>query len=186
MSTVLSTDVATLPELLRVRAGELGDARFVRDAHQAWTYAEFADRVAQVAAGLRARGVGEGDVVGVVLPNSPHYLEVWWAILWLGATFNPVNPALTSREAVGILSDSGAVCVVCSPEARDGLEEHRAELPALREIIVAEGADPLAALRGDGTAGEPAAADGETLAALVYTSGTTGRPKGAMLTHANL
>jgi long-chain acyl-CoA synthetase len=186
MSTVLSTDVATLPELLRVRAGELGDARFVRDAHQAWTYAEFADRVAQVAAGLRARGVGEGDVVGVILPNSPHYLEVWWAILWLGATFNPVNPALTSREAVGILSDSGAICVVCSPEARDGLEEHRAELPALREIIVAEGDDPLAALRGDGSAGEPAAADGETLAALVYTSGTTGRPKGAMLTHANL
>ena len=186
MSTVLSTDVTTLPELLRVRAGELGDARFVRDAHQEWSYAEFAGRVAQVAGGLRARGVGQGDVVGVILPNSPHYLEAWWAILWLGATFNPVNPALTAREAVGILSDSGATCVVCTPEARDGLEAHRPELPALREIVVAEGDDPLASLRADGTVDEPAAADGQALAALVYTSGTTGRPKGAMLTHANL
>ena len=186
MSSVLSTDVATLPELLRTRADELGDAHFVRDAHQQWSYAQLAERVAQVAAGLRARGVGEGDVVGVVLPNSPHYLEVWWAILWLGATFNPVNPALTAREAAGILSDSGAICVVCTPESAAGLEEHRADLPALREIVVADGEDPLTSLRGDGTVAEPATIDADALAALVYTSGTTGRPKGAMLTHANL
>ena len=76
-----------------------------------WTYAEFAGRVAEVAAGLRAAGVRRGDVVGVVLPNSPEYLEVWWAILWLGATFNPVNPVLTAREAAQILADSGATTV---------------------------------------------------------------------------
>jgi long-chain acyl-CoA synthetase len=185
MSDVLSTDVQTLPELLRVRADELGDARFVRDAHQEWSYAEFAQRVSEVAAGLRELGVGQGDVVGVVLPNSPHYLEVWWAILWLGATFNPVNPALTPREAAGILSDSGAVCVVCSPEAAESLEELRDELPALRELVIAGEEDPIAALRGAGTVGEPAGIDGGTLASLVYTSGTTGRPKGAMLSHAN-
>ena len=97
MSRALSTDARTLPELLRTRAAEIGAERFVRDAHQEWTYAEFAGRVAEVAGGLRELGVKEGDVVGVVLPNSPHYLEVWWAILQLGAVFNPVNPALTSR-----------------------------------------------------------------------------------------
>jgi len=183
---VLSTEIQTLPELLRTRAAELGDARFVRDADQEWSYAELTHRVAQVAAGLRARGVGRGDVVGVVLPNSPHYLEVWWAILWLGATFNPVNPALTAREAVGILSDSGAVCVVATPEAAAGLRERGHELPALREIVVAEGPDPMASLRGEGTIDEHAPVQGSDLAALVYTSGTTGRPKGAMLSHANL
>jgi long-chain acyl-CoA synthetase len=186
MSGVLSTEIGTLPALLRLRADELGDAPFVRDAHQDWSFAEFEHRVSEVAAGLRARGVGQGDIVGVVLPNSPHYLEVWWAILWLGATFNPVNPALTAREAVGILADSGAVCVVCTPEAAVGLREHGAELPALREIVVAEGADAAAALRGAATVDDHAPIQANQLAALVYTSGTTGRPKGAMLTHANL
>jgi long-chain acyl-CoA synthetase len=185
MSSVLSTEVQTLPELLRLRAEELGDTRFVRDAERDWSYAELAGRVAEVAAGLRARDVGQGDVVGVVLPNSPHYLEVWWAVLWLGATFNPVNPALTSREAAGILSDSGAMCVVCTPEAAAGLEERRDELSALRELVAVDGADPAAALRGEGAVEEPARVEPGDVASFVYTSGTTGRPKGAMLTHAN-
>jgi long-chain acyl-CoA synthetase len=186
MSDVLATDVRSLPELLRVRAGELGDEPFVRDASQRWSYAEFAHRVRTVAAGLRARGVREGDVVGVVLPNSPHYLEVWWGILWLGATFNPVNPALTPRELAGILADSGASCVVGTPEAAARLGERRHELPRLRELVVADGADPLAGLRSDGTVDDHARLQGGELAGLLYTSGTTGRPKGAMLTHANL
>jgi long-chain acyl-CoA synthetase len=185
MSAVLSTDVRTLPELLRVRAAELGDEPFVRDAYQDWSYAEFAHRVTEVAAGLRASGVGEGDVVGVILPNSPHFLEVWWATLWLGATFNPVNPALTAREAVGILEDSGAVCVVCTAEAAAGLSEHRDKLPSLREVVIAEVPDQAAALRGHGTVDEPARVHPRDLAHLVYTSGTTGRPKGAMLAHEN-
>ncbi|HEX5608647.1 MAG TPA: AMP-binding protein [Solirubrobacterales bacterium] len=187
MKGTLTTEVENLPQLLRARAAEIGEERFVRDAHQEWTYAEFAGRVAEVAAGLRELGVGEGDVVGVILPNSPHYLEVWWGILWLGAVFNPVNPALTSREAVGILADSGASVVVCTPEAAAGLEEARDELPALREIVVAaEGTDPAAPLRGRGSVADPAAIAPDAISSFVYTSGTTGRPKGAMQTHRNL
>src|SRR5262245_19217340 len=78
MSELLSTEVGTLPELLRLRARELGDTRFVRDARQEWSYAEFVHRASQMAAGLRELVVRRGDVVGVILPNSPHYLEVWW------------------------------------------------------------------------------------------------------------
>jgi acyl-CoA synthetase (AMP-forming)/AMP-acid ligase II len=185
MYRALTTDIENLPELLRVRAGEIGEERFVRDANLEWTYAEFAHRVGEVAAGLRELGVEQGDVVGVVLPNSPHFLEVWWAILWLGGIFNPVNPVLTSREAVGILADSEAKVVVCTPEVAAGLEERRDELPALREIVAAEGSDPAAPLRGRGTVDEHASIRGEDLASFVYTSGTTGRPKGAMLGHAN-
>jgi len=188
MTGVLATDVASLPELLRTRAHELGDSPFVRDAHVEWSYGELTRRVTEVAGGLRSRGVGRGDVVGVVLPNGPEYLEVWWAILWLGAVFNPVNPALTGREALGILSDSGAVCVVCDPKAADALRDHRGELPALRELVVVDrdGGDPLAALRGgDGPVTEPVAVGWDDLASIIYTSGTTGRPKGAMLSHGN-
>jgi long-chain acyl-CoA synthetase len=186
---VLSTEIETLPELLRVRAAELGDARFVRDARQAWSYAEFAHRVTEIAAGLRARGIGPGDVVGVVLPNGMEYLEVWWAVLWSGAVFNPVNPDLTVREAVGILADSGAVAIVCRAERTLDFAAVRDDLPAVRELIGvtagADAADPLAALRGDGLLEEPAPVRADDLMSLVYTSGTTGRPKGAMLSHRN-
>ena len=59
----LRTEVQSLPELLLTRAGEIGDERFVRDAHREWSYAEFAGRVAECAAGLRELGVKQGDVV---------------------------------------------------------------------------------------------------------------------------
>jgi long-chain acyl-CoA synthetase len=185
-SAVLSVDVATLPELLQTRAHELEEAPFIRDKAVAWSYGEFAHRVGQVAGGLRALGVGRGDVVAIVLPNGPEFLEAWWALLWLGGVFNPVNPALTGREAVGILADSGASVVVCEQTTVTALEEHRAELPALREIVVVDrgAADPLETLRTDSIA-EPAAVRADDLCSLIYTSGTTGRPKGAMLSHGN-
>jgi len=187
MTAVLSTDVATLPELLHRRAQELGDATLVRDAEVTWSYGEFARRVTEIAGGLRAIGVGRGDVVGVILPNGPEYLEVWWAILWLGAVFNPVNPQLTGREAAGILEDSGAMTVVCRAETAAALEEHRDALPALRHVVVAgDGAgDPLEPLRRDRAVTEPESLARGELASLVYTSGTTGKPKGAMLSHGN-
>jgi long-chain acyl-CoA synthetase len=178
MTAHLSTDVSTLPDLLLRRAGELPDAPFLRHANARWTYGDFGHRVTQVAAGLREAGVGKGDVVGVILRNSPEYLEVWWGILWLGAVFNPVNPDLTGREAAGILADSGATTVVCSEEAAAALQEH--DLPALRQVIT-----DIDSLRGSGTVDVPAPIEPGALASLVYTSGTTGRPKGAMLSHAN-
>jgi long-chain acyl-CoA synthetase len=187
MAGVLSTETQTLPELLRTRAAELGDARFVRDHRVAWSYAEFHHRVTEVAAGLRAAGVQRGDVVGVVLRNGPEYLEAWWAILWLGAVFNPVNPDLTLREALGILEDSGARTILCESARAADFESARPELPALRELIAVDqqAADPLAALRAHGTVADEAGVAPDDLMSLVYTSGTTGRPKGAMLSHRN-
>jgi long-chain acyl-CoA synthetase len=187
MTSVLSTESLTLPELLRARGAELAEEPFVRDGRVAWRYGEFSDRVTEIAGGLRALGVGYGDVVGVVLRNGPEYLEVWWAILWLGAVFNPVNPELTATEAAGILGDSGACVVVCDASLAAQLDERRDQLPGLRELVVADQslADPLAALRGAGAVEEPERVRADDLASLVFTSGTTGRPKGAMLTHGN-
>src|SRR5262249_45659448 len=168
MPTVLSTESETLPELLRVRAAELGDEQFVRDARTAWSYEEFARRVTEVAGGLRSLGVGQGDVVGVVLRNGPEYLEVWWAILWLGAVFNPVNPELTVGEAAGILEDSGACIVVCGGALGEELEERRDQLPELREIVVVDQTDPdpVALLRGSGAVLAPMDVSADELASL--------------------
>ena len=187
MSAALSIYPDTLTELLQVRAGELGDAPFMRDSETVWSYREFARRVSEVAAGLQAVGVEPGDVVAIILPNCLEYLEAWWGVLWAGAVFNPVNPAFTGREAAQILSDSGASVVICRTEFAEALERHRAELPALRRVVTvaARPDDPLRALRGSGSLAEPVGVDSDALAHLVYTSGTTGRPKGAMLSHAN-
>jgi long-chain acyl-CoA synthetase len=187
VTKALSTEFSTLPELLRIRAAELDDSRFLRDSHVEWSYSSFAQRVTEIAAGLRAAGVRRGDVVGVVMRNAPEYLEVWWAILWLGAVFNPVNPDLTIREATQILSDSGAKLAVCHEHAASRVRTDDPLLPALHDVISVDHAaeDPLAELRRDGALHDPAEVAPQDLAALVYTSGTTGRPKGAMLSHGN-
>jgi long-chain acyl-CoA synthetase len=188
MTTVLSTAPSSLPELLQTRAHELGDAPFLRSVAVEWTYGEFASRVREIAAGLRAVGVRRGDVVGVVLRNGPEYLELWWAILWLGAVLNPVNPDLTGRETAEILGDSGARTVVCDEEAATALAARRPQLAALAQVIAVaqHSEDPLEILRGVGTIADPEPVEPHDLAALLYTSGTTGRPKGAMLSHRNL
>jgi long-chain acyl-CoA synthetase len=187
MTAALSIRPKTLTELLRVRAGELAEATFVRDSTIEWSYAVFAERVMEIAGGLRARGLQRGDVAALILPNCPEFLESWWGILWAGGVFNPVNPAFTGREAAQILGDSGAKIVICTPEMAAALESHRSELRAMREVIAvrARPDDPLADLRNQGSLDDPVEVEPGDLAHLVYTSGTTGRPKGAMLSHGN-
>ncbi len=155
------------------------------------TYAEMAVGAAALAAGLRRRGLGRGDVVGLLSYNCPEFLEVLFAANHLGAIAMPVNWRLAAPEVRFILEHSGARALFCDREhvdladaATEGLGE-----PAVRACV----ADPsprgwtaLAALRAeDEDAGwEPAAPD--DVHRLMYTSGTTGHPKGVMITHANL
>src|SRR5439155_9318122 len=87
----------TLTALRKTRADGLGDETFVREAALRWSYGEFGRRVREIAAGLRELGVGHGDVVSIILPNCPAFLEAWWGVLWAGCAFNPANPAFTWR-----------------------------------------------------------------------------------------
>ena len=161
----------TLPELLRLRAQELGDAPLLHWRDEFVSYAQFDAATDAVAAGLAARGIGHGDVVSVFAANSPAFLEAWWAILKLGAVFNPVNAQYTADEAGYVVRHAGARLAVCGPEQAGRLQG----LP----IVTTD------ALPGAGGGAPDASVAPGDLAALVYTSGTTGRPKGAMLTHAN-
>ncbi|MEA2303101.1 MAG: long-chain acyl-CoA synthetase, partial [Solirubrobacteraceae bacterium] len=139
---------------------------------------------ARIAGLLAERGVGPGDRVGVMLPNVPYFAVVYYGILRLGAVVVPMNVLLKAREAGFYLSDPGARVVFAwhdfAEAARAGAEEAGAEL-----ILVEPGGfEQLVA----GAPAREAVADrdGDDTAVILYTSGTTGTPKGAELTHDNL
>ena len=143
-----------------------------------------AGRVARLAGGLCALGVAPGDRVAIVMANAPVYVELLYACWWAGAAALPVNAKLHAREIAYVLDHSGAALALTDAEhaqtvaaaARDAGSTARLIDVASREFaaLLAASPAPLAETRADDTAW------------LFYTSGTTGRPKGAMLTHRNL
>jgi long-chain acyl-CoA synthetase len=143
------------------------------------TYGEVAGRVARLAGALHGFGLLPGDRVAIIARNSPDYLEALYAIWHAGLVAVPANAKLHGAELGYIIEQSGAqVCI-----ASDGLDSVIAShAPATLERIIAVGSPEHHKL----FAAEPISAvprDGDDLAWLFYTSGTTGRPKGAMLTH---
>lgn len=167
-------------------------------AHQAWHDAR------RIAVMLRASGVHRGDRVAFLGLNSPVLLTTYLACSHLGAVFLPVNFRLAAREILHLLADAEPSVLVCEPGLTARVDAVRDEIPgvdAMRLLVVdGDPADPLASEPGQGwhrlsdalsdadpeQAGTPAACHEDDLAALLYTSGTTGRAKGVMLTHGNL
>ncbi|WP_037304925.1 acyl-CoA synthetase [Amycolatopsis orientalis] len=145
------------------------------------TYARLARRIAKLASRLAAAGVGHGDRVAYLGPNHPAFVETLFATTSLGAIFVPLNFRLTAPEIEHILADSGATVLIYAPQTAkvvDGLESPAARLVALEDYETWLG-------EGAGTAPDVTVAP-DDVALILYTSGTTGRPKGATLTHANL
>jgi len=158
------------------------------------TYRELHERADAACAALVALGVEPGSRVALVLGTTPTFVEAVAGVFRAGATVVPLLPGLAPDELRHALADSGATVAVVGPERLEPLIALRAELPDLVHLIAADlGERPTpdgAALWDellDG-AGEPPRVERrpEDLAALVYTSGTTGRPRGAMLTRGNL
>jgi fatty-acyl-CoA synthase len=155
------------------------------------TYREMETRAAAVAAGLHGRGVGAGDVVGLLSYNCTEFLETIFAANYLGAVAMPINWRLAAPEVRYILDHSEARALVCDESlVQLASEATKGKEPSfLRTSITgpaAEGWTPLAELRAATDVPPRVGAAGDDVHRLMYTSGTTGRPKGVMITHANL
>jgi acyl-CoA synthetase (AMP-forming)/AMP-acid ligase II len=174
-----------LPQYLRRHAKERPTQVAVIDGatDESVTYAELLTRVQSLAAGLRSVGLDAGSRVGIVALNSLRYVELLWALAELGAIAVPLNLRLNPVEAAANLADAGATAIVAdatmAPMADAILA--RTDIP-LRLTLAAEreGWTSLASLRVEGGR-VPEQVSGETIATLLFTSGTTGRAKGCEL-----
>ncbi|MGW7253764.1 long-chain-fatty-acid--CoA ligase [Streptomyces sp. NPDC054834] len=148
------------------------------------TYAELDERTARAAALLRAEGVRPGDRVALMLPNVPEFVVLYYGVLRAGAVVVPMNPLLKTRETEFHLTDSGAVLLFEWHQA-PGEGAQGAAAAGVPHLSV-EPAAFAALLAGHEPLTEVTDTAGDDVAVLLYTSGTTGRPKGAALTHAGL
>jgi len=149
------------------------------------TYADHADRSARLAGALTgALGLNTGDRVAIAMKNAPEYSEIMFGAWHAGLATVPMNARLHPREFAYILENSGARICFVSEDMADGIAEAAKDVPSLEHIVIAGSAR----YRELASAAHAPIADvaADDLAWLFYTSGTTGRPKGAMLTHKNL
>ncbi len=171
---------SNLVETARAHAGRVA----VRVDEVTTTYSELDEASARVAGLLRQRGLKSGDRVGIMLPNIAEFAVVYCGVLRAGGVVVPMNPLLKVREVAYYLGDSGARLIFAwhafGGDARGGAERADAETVV---VDPASFPDLLAAAIPDF---EVADTDDQDAAVILYTSGTTGQPKGAELTHGNL
>src|SRR6201992_216941 len=145
------------------------------------SYAELDDAAARVATLLEQAGIEPGDRVGIMLPNTPAFAIAYYGIMYRGAVAVPMNPLLKAREVAFYLSNSGAKALFATPAFADEATAGADETGSQCWIVDDAG---LMELIGDLPAQEsPVERGGDDLAVILHTSGTTGKPKGAMLTH---
>jgi fatty-acyl-CoA synthase len=155
---------------------------------ETWTYEQLSARIAACAEHLVAQGVEPGDRVAYLDLNNATFFVTLFATSQIGAVFVPLNFRLTGPELAYIVSDAGARVMVAGREYRAIIDEIRESLPCVAFIAADEEQDGWQALAEEpqGTPLPSVRTDPSDVAIIMYTSGTTGRPKGAMLTHANL
>jgi len=181
----LPADVGALAEYWG-RAAPNREALWYRE--RSWTWAQLADQVNRNAAAQLAAGLRPGDRVALLDKNSPAHIVTALACLRVGTVLVPVNFRLAADEARHLISDSRARLLLAGAEFRDVTDTIKADLPSVARTVVLGGSDDQYErwLAGAGPAALPPRPAGNACFLQVYTSGTTGYPKGAMITGAGM
>ena len=166
------------------------DRQAVVDGDLRLTYAQFFDRCDRWSSALQALGVEPGDRVAYIAPNVHAQLESFYAVPQIGATLVPINYRLTAADFEYIINHSGATVVCASADYLDAVDGIRAAIAGVRHLVALDGArdrwlDYEALVAKASPAFTPAAIDENDVITINYTSGTTARPKGVMMTHRN-
>jgi long-chain acyl-CoA synthetase len=181
LTQALHRAVQQKPDHLAVRYGE-----------RQWTFRQFADRVARLAGALQGLGMKEGGRVAMLALNSDRYLEYQMAVPWGGGVLNPCNTRWSASEILYSLNDSGSTILLVDETFRALAEKIGGDATTLREVIYCGDGEVPAGMHGYEALllkTEPVAdavRRDEDLAGIFYTGGTTGFPKGVMLSHGNL
>jgi long-chain acyl-CoA synthetase len=176
--------IRPVAELIETNATRHPDGIAFEDETRRLSWRDLARRTAAAAAGLRELGVGRGDRVALYLGNGVTLVEAYLALARAGAVAVSMNPQLTLREASYIVEDSGASLLITDTRGAEMVEGNRGRFPTLRGMLLAEpgpGGTEYEELAGSGGRA-PDQLDLDAVAWILYTSGTTGRPKGVRLT----
>jgi long-chain acyl-CoA synthetase len=178
-------------ELVRATATRVPEDTALVFHDQRITYAELDREIDRAAAGFAALGIKRGDRVAVLVHNVPHFVYAYHGLLRAGGVMIPLNTMYTAEEVSYILADADARAVVVAEPFASTVDGLRDTLPMLEHVIVAGTRAPIGAMTWeqllDRGSDAPAPDVGDDdLAVIAYTSGTTGKPKGAMLSHGNL
>jgi fatty-acyl-CoA synthase len=185
----MQTPLTPLDFLRRARKLH-GDREAVVDGDRRFTYEQFARRCDLWSAALAQLGVRRGDRVATLAPNMHQHLEQYYAVPQLGAVIVPMNYRLVADDFVYLANHSGTKVMCVHPDYLDTVDSVRAQMTTVEHFVALEGSKPgwleyeklLAA--SDGQFERPAIEEGNLLS-INYTSGTTSRPKGVMITHRN-
>lgn len=184
-----------LTELLNKAAKLFPEKMAIRCGEEIFSYGEFARRINGLAGALKGLGIGKDDRIAILLPNCHVFLESYYAAACLGAVSVPLNFRLSPREISYILADSEAKILIADPQFAGPVEAVRnGGKPGLQVVWTGKGPRPAPAdlIYEEVLAAFPASeelvspARPEDTAQIYYTSGTTGRPKGVMLSHKNV
>jgi acyl-CoA synthetase (AMP-forming)/AMP-acid ligase II len=183
----VSVPEKSLASFVLAGADERGDKPAIVDGLKGRTlsYRELAARVSRVGWGLTQRGVGKGDVLAMCCPNSPDWPVAYYAALSVGAVVTTINPMATPEDVARQLEHSRARWLVTTPELLEKLALAVA-VAELEEVFVfgdAEGATPFSSLSREAAPPAEVEVSPDDVAVLPYSSGTTGLPKGVVLTH---
>jgi long-chain acyl-CoA synthetase len=173
LASILDGSAAAQPDGVAIRLDDL-----------TISYRQLSDAARRVASLLASAGVSRGDRVGLMMPNIPAFPVAFYGALTAGAVVVPMNPLLKGREVAYYLSDSGARLLFAWREFAGEAAKGAADVGA--EVIQVDDVELSSALAGHSPAAGSADADDTDDAVILYTSGTTGQPKGAQLTHGSL